>query len=171
MKQTVATRHEFHECTVRHHAANHTVIHLTNFGHSHDRLDFTQSCVYHVLICATHLYDTYAVCLLDGNDSTGFLLNTLDNLSARADDSTDELFRYRNLNDTRNVRLQLGTRSRHTFGQLAQDVFTSGFRLHQCLLQNLITQTVALDIHLSGSQTIDCTGRLEIHIAQVVFVT
>ena len=69
------------------------------------------------------------------------------------------------------MRLQLGTRFRHSLHHLAQDVLTASLGLHQSLLQDLVRETVTLDIHLCSSQTVGSTSGLEIHIAQVVLVT
>ena len=49
-------------------------------------------------------------------------------------------------------------------------MLTTSLGLHQRLLQNLKRQTVALDIHLGGGQTVACTCGLEVHVAQVVLV-
>lgn len=39
------------------------------------------------------------------------------------------------------------------------------------LFQNIVSQTVTLDIHLSGCDTVACTCNLEVHVTQVVFVS
>ena len=51
-----------------------------------------------------------------------------------------------------------------------QDVETAFLGLVQCLLENLIGQTVALDIHLGSGDTIDGTRYLEVHVTQVVLI-
>ena len=67
--------------------------------------------------------------------------------------------------------LQLGTRLGQSLHHLTQDMLTTSLSLHQSLLQNLVRQTVALDIHLCSSQTVGSTSGLEVHVAQVVLVT
>ena len=69
------------------------------------------------------------------------------------------------------MRFQVVMRFRDTFGDFAQNVFASFFSLQQCLFKDFIRQTVYLDIHLGSSDTIFCTGYLEVHIAKVVFIT
>ena len=49
-------------------------------------------------------------------------------------------------------------------------MLTSLLGLCECLLENLVRKTVALDIHLSGSQTLGGTRGLEVHVAEVVLI-
>ena len=49
-------------------------------------------------------------------------------------------------------------------------MLTTSLCLHECFLKYVERQTVALDIHLSSSQTILRTSGLEVHITQVVLV-
>ena len=50
-------------------------------------------------------------------------------------------------------------------------MLTAGLSLHESLLQDVERKSVALDVHLRSSQTVASSGSLEVHIAQVVFVT
>ena len=38
-------------------------------------------------------------------------------------------------------------------------------------LENFIAETIALDIHLRGRDTVACAGNLEVHVAEVVLVS
>ena len=49
-------------------------------------------------------------------------------------------------------------------------MLTASLGLHQSALNNLERQTIALDIHLSGGQTVLRTSGLEVHITQVILV-
>ena len=49
-------------------------------------------------------------------------------------------------------------------------MLAAGLGLHECLLKNLERQTVALDVHLRCRQAVTCTGRLEVHVAQVILI-
>ena len=49
-------------------------------------------------------------------------------------------------------------------------MLAAGLGLHECLLKNLERQTVALDVHLCCRQAVTCTGRLEVHVAQVILI-
>ena len=116
--------------------------------------------------------DTGATITIDEIDGGGprVFLHLLDNLSARANDSANELLGNIELLDARNLRLQFRTRLSNSVGDAVQNVLTTGFGLHQGLLQNIERQTVTLDIHLGSSQTILRTSGLEVHIAQVVLI-
>ena len=171
MEQTILARHDLYEAAVRHDAANHTIVNLTYLGDSHDSLDLSQGCVDALLIGTRYLYLTNTVGFVDSDSGLGVFLHLLDNLTARADDSTDELLRNLDLDDTGNLRLELGTGLSDSIGETLQDVLTTSLCLHQSLLEDVEAQTVALDIHLGSCQTVLCTGGLEVHITQVVLVT
>ena len=113
---------------------------------------------------------THAIGLVDSNDGTCILLHLLDNLSARANNGTDELLRNIEGHDAGNLRFELCARLGDGVGEALQDVLTTGLGLHEGLLQDLERQTVALDIHLGGCQTVLRTSGLEVHIAQVVLI-
>ena len=42
--------------------------------------------------------------------------------------------------------------------------------LHEGALENLVRESVALDVHLCGCETVLSTCCLEVHVAEVVFV-
>src|SRR5690606_17935559 len=65
----------------------------------------------------------------------------------------------------------LGTGTVDGFFHLAQDVHTAFVSLGQCNLHDFLGDALDLDIHLQGSDTFLGTGNLEVHIAQVIFVT
>ena len=170
MQQTVLARHELYKAAVRHDAANGTLVNLANLRDSNDSLDLSNSGVDALLVRTADLNLANAILFIDSDGSTGILLHLLDNLSARANDSTNELLRnFEGLN-TRNLRFQLGTWLSDSISDALQDMLTTSLSLHQCLLQNVERQTVALDIHLGSGQTILCTSGLEVHITQVVLV-
>src|SRR5690606_37672480 len=56
-------------------------------------------------------------------------------------------------------------------GHLAEDVQTAAFRLVQGDLHDLFGDTVDLDVHLERSDAGFRTRDLEVHIAEVIFVT
>ena len=72
--------------------------------------------------------------------------------------------------DARNVRLEFGTRFGDGVGEAVQNVLTTGFRLHQRFFEDFKRESVALDVHLRGSQTVDGARRLEVHVAEVILV-
>ena len=137
VEQTVLARHELYEAAVRHDAANSTLVNLTNLGDGNDSLDLSQCGIDALLVRSANLYLTNAINLVDSDSSTGILLHLLDNLTTRANDSTNELLRNLNLNDARNLRLQLSAWLSDSISNALQDVLTTSLSLHQRLLQNI----------------------------------
>ena len=110
MQQTFLARENLHEATVRHDALDNTVVDLTNLRDSHDSLDLSQGCVDALLVWSADLHVTDTVAFVDSDGSASLFLHLLDNLSTRANDSTDELLGDVEGLDTRYLRLQLLTR-------------------------------------------------------------
>src|SRR5690606_28059453 len=65
----------------------------------------------------------------------------------------------------------LGTGTVDGLFHLAQDVHTAFVSLSQCNLHDFLGDALDLDVHLQSSNTFLGTGNLEVHIAQVIFVT
>ena len=170
MQQTFLTRHKLHEATVRHEALDGSLINLANLGQSHDSFDLGYSGVHRLFVVRCHLYLATALVLVDADYGTGLSLNTLDDLSARANNGTDQVFRDIEACDTRSMRLDVGTRCGHCLQYLIKNVHTRLVCLRESVLQDLVAQSVDLDIHLAGCQTVACTGGLEVHITQVILV-
>ena len=114
---------------------------------------------------------TYAVFFFDGDGSSSFFLHTLDNLTTRANDSTNEFLRNVEGFDTRYVRLVVFTWVIHSLHHLTEDVFTTSLSLCECFFEDFVRKSVALDVHLRSGQTFERTRGLEVHISEVVFVT
>src|SRR5574344_840085 len=171
MKESVLTRHNLYEAAIRHDGAYSSLIDLANFRHSHDGTDLSKSSVDGSLVRTAHLYLAHTAVFIDGNGSASLFLHSLDNLSTRADDSTDKLFRNGECLDTWNLRFHLSTWLSDGISNLSEDIFAAGLCLQQCFLKDVEAKSVALDIHLCSCQAVFCTGSLEVHIAQVVFIT
>ena len=171
VEQTILTRENLYETTVRHDRTNSTLVNLTNLWNSYDSLDLTQSSIDRILVRSRYLYVTLTISLLDSDSSTCILLHLLDNLTTRTDNSTNEFLRNIECYNTWNLWLHLSTWLRDCLHHAVEDVLTTSLSLHQSLLENLEAQTVALDIHLCSGQTIAGTCGLEVHITQVVLIT
>ena len=171
VEQTILTRENLYEATVRHDRANSTLVNLTNLRNSYDSLNLSQSCIDRILVRSRYLYVTLTISLLDSDCRTSILLHLLDNLTTRADDSTDEFLRNIECYDTWNLWFHLSTWLRDCLHHAVEDVLTTSLSLHQSLLKNLEAQTITLDIHLCSSQAIAGTSGLEVHITQVVLIT
>ena len=95
VEQTVLARHELYEAAVRHDAANGTLVDLTDLRDGNDSLDLGDSGIDALLVRTADLNLANTVFLVDSDGSTGVFLHLLDDLSARANDSTNELLRNR----------------------------------------------------------------------------
>ena len=62
-------------------------------------------------------------------------------------------------------------RSRDGLVDYVEDVETAFTSLVECAFEDLVAETVALDVHLCGGDAVDCTGNFEVHVAEVVLVT
>ena len=171
MEQTFLRGHEFYEATIRHDADNFGIVYFTHFGDSNDSANLSHCSVDAVLVRSRNLNLTYAVCFFDGDGSTSFFLHTLDNLTTRANDSTNEFLRNVEGFDTRYVRLVVFTWVIHSLHHLTEDVFTTSLGLCECFFEDFVRKTIALDVHLRSGQTFERTRGLEVHITEVVFVT
>ena len=171
MQQTIFARQEFNECTVRHDRTYFTFIYFSDLRYGNNTFDHTHCVVNRFFVSACNLDTAYTVYLFDGDSSTGILLHSLNNLSARADDGSDEFFRNSHGLDTWSMVFQFGTWFFNGFMYLAEDVHTAFFCLFQCAFENVEWQTVYFDIHLGSSDTVFGSGNFEVHISQVVLVT
>lgn len=138
VEQTVLSRHELYEATVRHDAANGTVVNLAYLWDGNDSLDLSHCSVDNVLARTAYLNLAYAVFLVDGDGSTSLFLYTLDDLTARTDDSTYELLRNDDLLDAWYMRLEFWTWSVESLHHLSKDVLATSLCLHESLLENLV---------------------------------
>ena len=138
MEQAVLTRQEFNECTVRHNGAYLAFVDFAYFGDSYNPFDDTHSIINALLVGTGDFDSTDVVHFFNSNGSTGFFLHTLDNLSTRADDSTDEFLGNGHCLDTRSVRFQVFARLGNALGDFAQDIFTAFFSLQQCLFEDFV---------------------------------
>src|SRR5574344_1892812 len=170
MKQTVLAWHELYKATIRHDAAYGTLVNLTNLRNSHNGTNLGNSSIDAVLIGTAHLNLTNAILFIDSDSSTGILLHLLNDLSARANHSTNELLRNLKGYDAGYVWFKLSTWLSNSIGDAFKDVLTASLSLHKSFFQDFERQTVALDIHLSGCQTVLSTSGLEVHITQMVLV-
>ena len=170
MQQAVLAGKDFHESTERLNRLDNPVIDLAHFRHGGKGLDAIQHHIHAFLVASGNVHDAELAHFLDRDFATAFTLHFLDNLATGSDNRTDEFARNPNLDDTRSMRLVIGTRSRHHFEHLAQDMGTAAMRLRQSLGQDFIRKTVNLYIHLASSDAIGRTANLEVHIAQMVLI-
>ena len=162
--------HELNECAEVHDRADGAFVYLALFGKLYDSVDHSQSLVDSSLVACCNL-DVAAFCnLVDRYACAALFLNALDNLSARADHCTDELFGDDHGDDTGYVGLVVLAGCGDSLLDDVEDVHTSFTGLVEGTLEDFVAQTVALDIHLGGGDTVACAGYLEVHVAEVVFI-
>ena len=170
MQQAVLAGKDFHESPERLNRLDNPIVHLAHFRHGGKGLDAIQHHIHAFLVASGNIHDAEFAHFLDRDFATAFTLHFLDNLATGSDNRTDEFARNPNLDDTRSMWLVIGTRSRHHFEHLAQDMGTAAMRLRQSLGQDFIRKTVNLYIHLASGNTIGRTANLEVHIAQMVLI-
>ena len=164
MEQAVAASHELYKCAVGHYAAHLTCVYLAHLGNSYNSANLGESAVDSLLAGTCDFYLTYTVNLVNSDGSTSLLLNTLDNLSTRADNSTDELLRYGDRYDAGGMGFEVLAGFGDALSDLAEDVETCITSLLERLFKDLVREAIALDIHLRSGQAIGSTGGFEIHV-------
>ena len=154
------------------------VVDLARFGNGADVLDALQGGIHSRLVHAKDIHDTLcslhtvrAGNFLDGNGSTGLFLESLDGLATLADNGTDKLGSHLDLHHARHEGLVVLTRFADGLHHFAHDVQATLTGLLEGFLQYFVAQAVHLDIHLGSGDAVLGTGHLEVHIAQVIFVT
>ena len=110
VKQTILARHEFHEASIGHDAADCTLVNFSYLRNGHDSLNLRDGSIDNFLVGTRYLNLSYSIFLVDGDGSTCFFLHTLDNLSTRTNHCTNELLGDNHLLDTRYMRFQFRTR-------------------------------------------------------------
>ena len=68
------------------------------------------------------------------------------------------------------MRLVVFTRCGNSLVDDIEDMETTVASLHKSLFEDLVAETVTLDIHLSGCDAVDSTCHLEVHVAEVILV-
>src|SRR5690606_36197686 len=101
----------------------------------------------------------------------GLFADTTDGGTTLADNVADLVLVDLHGQHGRSVGRQLGARLGDDLVHLAEDVQTGFQRLLQRLLHDLFGDALDLDVHLQRGHTLGGTGYLEVHVAQVVFVT
>ncbi len=170
VEQSVASGHKFNECAKFEYAANLAGVNLVNLWNSGDDFDAGNSSVNLVFFWCADVDFTFAVDFVNSDSGAGFFLYGLNHFTALADDSANEFLIDGHVYDARNVRLIVFAWCGNCFVDELENVQASLFGLAESLLKNFVGQTVALDIHLGGSDAVGGTGHLEVHVAQVVFV-
>ena len=155
-----------------------SVVNLARFGNGANIFDALQGGIHGGFVHAKDIHDTLGTFhtvragnFLDGDGGTGFFLEALDGLATLADNGTDELGSHFDLHHARYKGLVVLTRFADGLHHFAHDVQATLTGLLEGFLQYFVAQAVHLDIHLGSGDAVLGTGHLEVHIAQVIFVT
>ena len=87
----------------------------------------------------------------DRDGGTGFFLHALDDLTSGSNNGADEFLGNFEGFDAGHVGLVVFAGMIERFHHLAEDVLTAGLGLCKCLFENLVAQTIALDVHLRAN--------------------
>ncbi|MNX73713.1 hypothetical protein D3C86_1051220 [compost metagenome] len=109
--------------------------------------------------------------IADVDLGAGLLDDLADHLAARTDHFTDLVDRDLDGFDLGSVLAQLGARGVHGLRHFVEDVQTTGRSLRQGLLHDLLGDAGDLDVHLKAGDAFRGARDLEVHVAQVIFVT
>src|SRR5690606_6827052 len=102
---------------------------------------------------------------------TGLVADTTDGSTTLTDNITDLVRMDLDGGDARSALRQLGAGLGDNLVHLVQDVQTRSVGLLQGDFHDFVGNTLDFDIHLQGSYAVFGTGNLEVHVAQVIFVT
>ena len=176
MEEAFLTGEDLDESTELQDAHHLSVVHLAGLGNCADALDALKGCIHCSLVCAEDIHNTLGsavtvVNFVDGDGCAEFLLHTLDSLSTLADNGADELCGNLDLDHTGNEGLEVLAGLGDGLEHFAHDVDASLTGLLQGFLKDVVGQTVHLDIHLGGGDTVLGAGYFEVHVAKVIFVT
>ena len=128
-------------------------------------LDLTQG---FVNALGEHAGDRHGPVVGDVDLGARRVLQTADDLAAWADDRANLLRVDLDLDQTRRKSRQLRARPTQGSEHLLEDVQATDLGLFECLFEQFARQTLALDVHLQGSDAFLRAGDLEVHVAAVV---
>ena len=165
MEQSIFAWHDFHEASVRHDGAYCSFVYLAYFRYGNDGANLGDSLVDAFLVRCAYLNLALAVGFVDGYCRSRLFLNLLYDLSARTDYGSYEFLRNVESLDAWHLWLQFCTWLCYGVSQLAEDVLAAFLCLHECFFEDFEAQSVTLDVHLCGCESVLCTGGLEVHVA------
>src|ERR1044072_6446299 len=122
MEQALLPRHEFYESAERHDALHYAFVFLADFRLCYYAFDPVHSSVNVRHVVREDLYVALLVCFVYRDLGVSLALDFLNNLTARADDGTDELGVNDDLLNTWRVWLQVWAVNRHAFVHRIKDV-------------------------------------------------
>src|SRR5690606_29443053 len=161
-------RHDLDKGTEIDTTGNLAFVDLAHFGFGSDFLDLADGKLGGLAALAVYLDGTG---IIDIDVGTGFLAQGADGGAALADHVADLVRVDLQGHQRRRIGGQLGTRCGDGLGHFAEDVEAAFARLAQRLLHDFLVDALDLDVHLQCGHAIGGTGYLEVHVAEVIFVT
>src|SRR5262249_21107004 len=115
--------------------------------------------------------DDHGAVVGDVDGGAGFFGDGTDRGAALADHFADLVRMDLHGQQARGVFAHLGARGGDHLRHFAEDVQTAALGLFQRHAHDFFGDAVDLDVHLQGADAVRRAGHLEIHVAEVVFVT
>src|SRR5690554_6878893 len=168
MYQTILTRQDVNEGTEVHNALNAALVDCAHFDLGSDFLDPVYSSLSGGGISGV---DFHVAVVIQVDGRTGLVADTTDGSTTLTDNITDLVRMDLDGGDARSALRQLGAGLGDNLVHLVQDVQTRSVGLLQGDFHDFVGNTLDFDIHLQGSYAVFGTGNLEVHVAQVIFVT
>ena len=145
------------------------LINISPLRNSHNALDQVNGRLPIFLVGSRDRYDTLPVLVLNLDRCIRIALHTLDDLSARSDNSTDKLRIDGDLREPGRMRRQIGPPFGDRFVHDIENVMPRVPRLLQGLPKHVPGKSRNLDVHLTGRNTVARTRQLEVHIPKMIF--
>src|SRR5690606_20964278 len=168
VNQTVARAEEVHESAEVRGLDDRAFVDFADFRFGNDRMnpllggfDFL----------AVRRCDLHRAVIFDVDLGAGLFHDFADDLAARTDNITDLVGRDVHHFDARSEFAEFFTRGRKSLRHFAENVDATALGLFQSDLHDLFGDTVDLDVHLQRGDAVFRTGNLEVHVAEVIFIT
>ena len=168
MDETVLATHEVYECAEINQVDDLTVINLADFCFFNDaRNPLTRG--FDLRDVGRRNLDKTFVINVDLRAGGGD--DFANDLATGTDDVADLRFVDLHGFDTWRMRGQLATRFAQCLGHFTQDMRAACLGLVQCSFKNFAGNTGNLDVHLHRGDAFGRTSYLEIHVAEMIFIT
>ena len=171
MEQAFGSAADFNEHAKGLNAAHHAFVHLVYLGDEADSANDFFGALHAHGVDAADFYAAHVAHLFDGDGGTGLCLNALNDFTAGPDDAANEVLRNLQAHHFGRVGLEFDAGLRHGLEHFAEDVRAAVAGLVQGLLHDFEAEALNLDVHLARGDAVGRTRNLEVHVAEVVFVT
>ena len=171
MEQAFGSAADFNEHTKGLYAANDAFVHFVNLRDEADSANDFFGALHTHWVDTADFYAAHVAHLFDGDGGSGLSLNALNDFTAGSDDTANEVLWNFKTHHFRSVGLQLNANVGHGLKHFAEDVCAAFAGLIQGLLHDFEAQALNFDVHLARGDAVGSTRYLEVHVAEVVFVT